>query len=320
MPDKLPYRSVNQTQATALNFANHVISEVKLARPFGAANLKSDVRLAYAPSFWRWFPSKSRHPATNQSVVRTQQVYQLHERQRNQPGTRHADTLKPRLLAGIANRYGAGNCDMAGAMAYTLLRGNLDSNFEVMLIQSPGHTYAGFKLQGAPDNEAIIVDPWPTLPMATLAEDHFMFSDGNATAVSRKPGKQNPDIPPESREYKRLADLVEPSLEKYGPLSAFMDQDTEAIKQVADGPVSGEYGNQVCSNNVRGYKDPKGALVLSPQERLIWRLKPPSAPTTPSTASASTTPSTASASLSDATVLSNVDDLLRIVRHAVPVG
>ena len=212
MPDTLPYRSVNQTQATALNFANHVISEVKLARPFGAANLQSDVRLAYAPSFWRWFPSKSRHPATNQSVVRTQRVYQLHDWQRNQPGTRHANTLKPRLMAGIANRYGAGNCDLAGAMVYTLLRGNLDSNFEVMLIQSPGHTYAGFKLQGAPDDEAIIVDPWPTLPMATLSGDHFMYSADSATVVSRKPGKQNPDIPPESREYKRLADLVEPSL------------------------------------------------------------------------------------------------------------
>ena len=94
-----------------------------------------------------------------------------------------------------------------------------------------------------------------------------------------------------------------------------MVHDTEAIMQEHDGPVSGEYGNQVCSNNVRGYKDPKGALVLSPQERLIWRLKPPSAPTTPST----TTPSTASASLSDATVLSNVDGLLRIVRDAVAV-
>lgn len=314
MPDKLPYQSVNQTQATALNFANHVISEVKLARPFGAGNLKSDVRLAYAPSFWRWFPSKSRHPATNQSVVRTQRVYRVHQQLRNAPGTPHANTLKPRLMAGIANRYGAGNCDMAGAMAYTLLRGNLDSNFEVMLFQSPGHTYAGFKLQGTPDNEAIIVDPWPTLAMATLADDHFMWPHG-ARTVSRKLGKQDPDIPLESRKYTRLADLVEPSLDKYGfvgpnpqdqvTLTTFMDRDTERIEQKPDWPVLGEHGDQVCSNTVRGYKDPKGALVLSPQQRLIWRLKPPSAPTTLSTGSASTTPATASASTTPATALAS---------------
>jgi hypothetical protein len=150
-----PNHKVAEKQAEALNFANDVICKVKLAMPYGAGNQRADVLRT-----------------GGQSAVRTQLAYDAWER------SRPPHRFKPKLLAGIAKTYGAGNCDMAGAMAYTLLRGSLDDRFEVMLIpnQPSGHTYAAFKYQGTEDSASIIVDPWPILPMATLEEHHFWGS------------------------------------------------------------------------------------------------------------------------------------------------
>jgi hypothetical protein len=286
------YQVDHQTQATALNFANHVILDVKLARPYGAGNLKWDVRPAYPT------PVCS---TRRQSVERTRRAYvawqdQLRRHETWQgtggwPRERRRETLnpfKPKLLAGIATMYGAGKCDMAGAMAYTLLRGNLDHNFEVMLIQRPrhnnadgisddGHTYAGFKYQGTENSEAIIVDPWPTFAMATLAEHHFMWNPEHI--IIRKPGNLDPRIPLEKRQYTSLRELVNSSI-RYDTLAAQMDHDCTEIEREGDWPGRARHDWLLCSNVVTHYKDTYGNLLPLPLERLRHRMRPSSAPTT----------------------------------------
>ena len=230
----LPNYNVSEIQAKALDFANDVISQVRRAMPYGAGNLALDVQ-----------------NTGGASAVRTQRAYDA--------ASSVSQHVKPKVLAGIARKYGAGNCDMAGSMAYTLLRGKLDARFEVMLILNDGHTYAAFKFMDAPDSASIIVDPWPTSGMATFAEHHFMGIPSDRPII-RKPGKCDPNIPPEERTQLPA---------KYMVLANQIDAD---IQQIESGQLSisngfTQYTNTLCSTVVGKYVAPNGTELPLPVER-----------------------------------------------------
>jgi hypothetical protein len=247
---QLPTVAVNAEQARRLDFGNQIISMVRQKIPYGAGNLAVDVARTGGVS-----------------EPRTARVYEVHgvaKQQLNKQG------FKPKLLAGIAAKYGAGNCDMAGSMAYTMMRAALSADFEVMLIinRGGGHTYAAFKEANAPDSTAIIVDPWPTSGMATLAQHHFQGVNINGSII-RKNGKWD--------EVGPVRDRVALNAH-YNTLSTAIDQD---ILNVSNGaPLPGanytHYSNELCSSVVGRYQDPNNRLLPLPVERPM--LQPPPLP------------------------------------------
>ncbi|NHZ83008.1 hypothetical protein F2P44_27570 [Massilia sp. CCM 8695] len=170
-------------------------------------------------------------------------------------------------MAGIAEKYGAGNCDMAGSMAYTMMRAALNNSFEIMLILNTayGHTYSAFKEAGAADATAIIVDPWPTSGMATLAEHHFQGFAGNPTII-RKRGKWVGAG--EARDRVALN-------AKYAALTALIDDDLANVNALPPASYT-PYTNTLCSTQVGGYQDQHGIAIATPAQRLP--LDPPPIP------------------------------------------
>lgn len=175
MPDK----QIDAFQQNALHIGNNVIAQVKHLMPHGAGNMESNVIASQG-----------------KSIVGTDHVQRLTARE-TAATTGHVGYIaKPLLEARIAMQIGAGNCGSQAAIAYTLLRQELDSNFRVFYIQnkSPDHCYAAFQAWDDSANKAngpcVVVDPWPTNAQAVLLEDHFCNLN-NVIIWRNKPGKRD---------------------------------------------------------------------------------------------------------------------------------
>ena len=198
-------------------------------------------------------------------------MYEVHTFSKRSLPENQAEDFKPKLLAGIAEKYGAGNCDMAGSMAYTLMRAALTADYEVMLIvnQKYHHTYAAFNEVGGALSDAIIVDPWPTSGMATLAEHHFQGFEDNPS-ILRKRGKWDgvsavQDRVALNKRYATLADNIDRDL-------AEINQGRIALPNHNFTP----FGNQLCSAVVGNYLDSDSKPIPLPPERPL--LPPPPIP------------------------------------------
>lgn len=246
---QLPIVSVTAAQAEQLDYANRVITTVRDRMRYGAGNQSDDLART-----------------ENWSSRFTARVYEVYDHV--YAGLSHQNKTKPKLLAGIADRYSAGNCDMAGAMAFTIMRGMLPDIFEIMFIRGKGHTYAAFKMAAADDSTAIIVDPWPTSAIATLANHHFMGFRGNPH-VYRKRGKGRSQSEPDVSVDRILLNA------KYRQLAGMIDDDLSKVHDLpsASFPV---YSHNLASNEIGGYRNPNGDILATPVARLM--LPPPPLP------------------------------------------
>lgn len=245
---------VSSAQAMRLNFANHIISKVRQRLSFGAGNQEVD------------------HDATGgESSRRTNRVYWMYDLAMGQldSSERNQKPRKPKLMAGIADKYGAGNCDMAAAMSFTILRELLDANWDVIWIAQSHHAYAGFKPKGSSNTEITVVDAWPTYGMATLLDDHFL-GDIDHAAVSIKEGKRT----------EAISDRVTLNA-RWSALSALIDYDLgrRALNIQALGvdiyPMSESvYDQQLCSDTVSHYHTADGVVVPNPAQRLLMPAAP----------------------------------------------
>lgn len=242
-------KEIGPRKASLLNYGNHVINLVRARIP-QMGNQQADRHGSNFPEYM---------------AKRAYEVMEMAKKEHDVFG------FKPKLLAGIAAKYEAGNCDMAAAMSYTILRAHLTDDFEVILKKTSNHTFAGFRQIGAPDTEIVIVDPWPPSGMATLFED-YAFQQGTEVVLC-KPGKRNASQEPRDR--------VELN-EKYAGLGTFIEKDIAKIvdtmsEQAADGviPFSESssssqgpvYNVLLSSNTVRRYLS-NGQNVSLPSECL----------------------------------------------------
>jgi len=242
----LPTKKVSDEIATQLDFGNKVIEMVRRKMPYGAANQRVDMRMS-----------------NQEANPRTAQGYNRFNEARMYFGKIGP---KPKLLAGVAEKFGAGNCDMAGAMAYTIMRRTLSDDFEVMFIEGKGHTYSAFKIVDQPDSAAIVVDPWPTSGMATLAVDHFMGLGGRSTVLRKRGKGPNP--------VTELIDRVALS-EKYQEMLPALDSDLENLPSIQRGNFK-VFRHDLCSTTVGAYQRPDGKIVATPKERVM--MPPPPIP------------------------------------------
>jgi hypothetical protein len=143
-----------------------VIRDVKSLVPYGAANQKSDVK-------------NSDH--NGETVSRTMLAHKMSTRiggfQQTANGLVMAHFMR---MAGAALTFGAGNCQDQAAVAYSLLRERVDDktyvSFCVYRTLLFGHAFAAIgRPYVDPDDEVVIVDPWPIHAQAVLWKDHFCY-------------------------------------------------------------------------------------------------------------------------------------------------
>jgi hypothetical protein len=229
----LSSKNVSGYDARNLDIGNEVISQVRRLMPYGSGNQVTDYQRT-----------------EGESARRTRLAYAMHEREGE-------GVFKPRLLASIASQYGAGNCDMTGAMAYSLLRGALTEEFVVSFVQVKEHTFAAFRHWTQEPEDAVIVDPWPPQGMAVMAKDHFC-SGRKEVARTDKFGKKDPAVDANATERLTLRK------DKYMFLDLVIENDIKVDPQV---PAFQGYQHLLCSNTVSMYLDQNNIPVAPPLSR-----------------------------------------------------
>ncbi len=97
---------------------------------------------------------------------------------------------RPSRVAGAYVKYGAGNCQDQAAIAYLLLRERLSKKYEASFCVAPTihHVFAAIGVPKVdPDDEVVIVDPWPIMAQPVLFKHHFCRKDKGFEVLRHKP-------------------------------------------------------------------------------------------------------------------------------------
>lgn len=149
-----------------LDLGDYVISLVRELLPHGAGNQKFNQKKTHG---WGTYLTN-----TAQAVADTSNNW-----------------TRPSRVAGAFIKYGAGNCQDQAAVTYLLLREWLSDKEEASfcVANATHHSFAAIGVPGVdPDDQVVIVDPWPEHAQAVLWKHHFCRKDSAFQVLRHKPG------------------------------------------------------------------------------------------------------------------------------------
>jgi hypothetical protein len=202
---------VNKKVMGLIDLGNEVITMVRELLPHGAGNQKF-----------------------NQTKTRGWGTY-LTDTAQAVADTAH-NWSRPGRVAGAFIKFGAGNCQDQAAVTYLLLREWLSARQEASfcLAGSTHHAFAAIGVPNTdPNDQVVIVDPWPEMAQAVLWKHHFCRKDGAFQVLRHKPGGR--------------ADKISKAVARYERISFKKDEDYPAYDWATRD--EGTWNHRWCSTN-----------------------------------------------------------------------